>query len=70
MLARYFSEQIEKIALDDDWLGHLHAALRKGGRAELILTRQQRKADYIRSIATVQIEPVDHLGLLLLSASR
>ncbi|EHD3495505.1 DEAD/DEAH box helicase, partial [Salmonella enterica] len=60
-----FSEQIEKISLDEaDWLGQLHMALCKAGRAELQLTRAQRNQLH-QVINTVQIEPVDHLGLLL-----
>ncbi|HBS6278526.1 TPA: DEAD/DEAH box helicase, partial [Klebsiella pneumoniae] len=60
-----FSEQIEKISLDEaDWLGQLHMALCKAGRVELQLTRAQRNQLH-QVINTVQIEPVDHLGLLL-----
>ncbi|EKL3112854.1 DEAD/DEAH box helicase, partial [Salmonella enterica] len=42
----------------------LHMALCKAGRAELQLTRAQRNQLH-QVINTVQIEPVDHLGLLL-----
>lgn len=60
-----FSERIEKLSLDrPDWLALLHVALRKHGRAELILPREQLSQLH-QVITTVQIEAVDHLGLLL-----
>ena len=60
-----FSERIEKLSLDrPDWLALLHVALRKNGRAELILPREQLSLLH-QVITTVQIEAVDHLGLLL-----
>ncbi|WP_447874303.1 protein DpdJ [Serratia fonticola] len=60
-----FNEHIEQIILDSaDWLEELHFALCKGGRAELILHREHlHQLHYV--ITTIQIEPVDHLGLLL-----
>lgn len=60
-----FSEHIDQIPLDhSDWLTHVHGALCKGGRAELILPREQRNRLH-EAILTMQIVPVDYLGLLL-----
>lgn len=60
-----FSEFVEKIPLDQPgWLSSLHVALRQNGRAELNLLREQLNLLH-QVITTVQLEPVDYLGLLL-----
>ncbi|MCB5298799.1 protein DpdJ [Yersinia intermedia] len=60
-----FSVHSETISLENtDWLMQLHSALCKEGCAELQLPREQLNRLH-QVITTVQIVPVDHLGLLL-----
>lgn len=65
LAAALFNDHVQQIdAISHDWLTVLHQALCLAGRAELVLKREDMH--HLHSlITTVQVEPVDYLGLLL-----
>ncbi|TVL50792.1 hypothetical protein AYI98_07630 [Shewanella algae] len=59
-----FSEKTRSLTLEEDWLSNIHEILRKSGRVDLILERNQVHR-VLEVITELQVVPLDHLGLLL-----
>jgi hypothetical protein len=49
----------------EDWLVDMHTELRNFGRVDLIFKDNYSQIDISKYITTIQLEPIDHMGLLL-----
>lgn len=49
----------------NDWLVDMHSELRNFGRVDLIFKDLYSQIDISKYITTIQLEPIDHMGLLL-----
>lgn len=64
LAAKLFEDHAPRVELSENFLKELHAALIDAGRADLVISRLQQ-GQILRTLAEIQVKPLDHLGLLL-----